>query len=357
MEYRSYRVLVQCALFAGVLASTSCTLQTNKPAAAVPTNAPATAPIAQAAQRQTVSGKVILAADRGPLPSTPVYLVMTMEQGASQKLVAKGVTDANGQYRFPEALSWDPKNKKDDRSLAQRYYVLANSQEHGFSFAVILQGDRTDNITVTLVKPLISTIAVVDRDGKPLSGATVSYSGGGITEKDAPDWDSDHRWSSFRNGLDIISGTTDSEGKVKLPCLYDGGVYRISKSGYITGHGGGTVTLLPGTRLTGVVSYEDGTPAPATKVKCTYRDDKTYWSEQAITDASGRYVLDGVPASPPRRPEQSLRRPDADSGDHRRPSPRLHLCGKGNHPARHRSRSATRRAISEGLHIGRPDRR
>ena len=304
MKYRAYRVLVECALFAGVLASTSCTLQTNKPAAAVPTNAPATALIAQAAQRQTVSGKVILAADRGPLPGTPVYLVMTMEQGVIQKLVAQGATDANGQFRFPDALTWDPNNKKSDPQLAQRYYILANSQQHGFSFATILQGDRTDNITVTLVKPLISTITVVDSNGKPLSGATVSYSGGGITEKDAPDWDNNHRWSYFRSGLSIISGTTDTEGKVKLPCLYDGGAYRISKSGYATTYGNNdsTVTLIPGTRLRGIVTLENGTPASAAKVKCAYRDDKMNWSEETVTDASGRYLIDDAPIIPPDDP-------------------------------------------------------
>ena len=306
MEYRSYRKLVQCVLFAGMLASAGCTLQTDKPAAAAPAIAPATQPIAKAAQRLPVSGKVILAADGKPLPNTSVYLVMTREQGITQQLLAKGMTDANGQFRFPDALTWDPNNKKNDRSLAQRYYVLANSPEHGFSFAVILQGDRTDNVTVTLVKPLISAIKVVDGNGKPLPGATVMYAGGGVTEKDAPDWDNDHRWSGFQHGLDVISGTTDANGEIRLDGLYDGSYYIAHKAGYIKSGGNaagtGTITLMQGTRLAGTVTYEDGTPAPAAKVKCTYRDDKTYWNEQAITDAAGRYVLDGVPASPPADP-------------------------------------------------------
>ena len=305
MEYRSHRKLVQCVLFAAMLASTSCAVQLDKSAAA-PAIAPATQPVAKAAQRLAVSGKVILAADGKPLPNTSVYLVMTREQGISQQLAAKGMTDANGQFRFPDALSWDPANKKGDRLLAQRYYVLANSQEHGFSFAVILQGDRTDNITVRLVKPLISAIRVVDGNGKPLPGATVMYSGGGIDEKDAPDWDNDHRWSAFQRGLDVISGTTDAKGEIRLNGLYDGSSYIAHKTGYIraagNATGAGTITLMQSTRLTGTVTYEDGKPAPGAKVKGTYRDDKTSWNEQAITDASGRYSIDDAPTVTPDDP-------------------------------------------------------
>lgn len=53
------------------------------------------------------------------------------------------------------------------------------------------------------------------------------------------------------------------------------------------------------TRLTGIVRFEDGAPAPDATVRYMYRDGARKWQGKATTHADGRYMIDGIPAPRP----------------------------------------------------------
>jgi uncharacterized GH25 family protein len=165
------------------------------------------------------------------------------------------------------------------------------------SFAVVLPKDPLTGVNVRLVANKVNTVKVVDKDGNPVAGVTVRFSGGGIAEKDTPDWDRYHRSSNLRHDVGVLSAITDENGEAKLPGLYDGCNYVATKAGYAPNYGETSIPLLPGRKVTGKVTYSDGKPAAGALVKVVYSGPRLIWDDTTEADAEGRYAFETVPAS------------------------------------------------------------
>jgi uncharacterized GH25 family protein len=255
------------------------------------------APVA-AAPAASVAGKVVDSKTGQGLANAEVFLVYSSNRGITERLIVKGMTDSGGRYEFTNAITWPTEPKSDQPEYdSQRYYVFAVHPEKGMSFAVVLPNDPLTDVNVRLVTNKVNTVKVVDKDGKPVAGVAVHYSGGGITEKDAPDWDRYHRSSNLRHDVGVLSAITDENGEVKLPGLYDGCNYVATKEGYAPNYGETSIPLLPGRKVTGKVTYSDGKPAAGAVIKVVYSGPRLVWDDTTEADAEGRYAFETVPAS------------------------------------------------------------
>jgi len=118
--------------------------------------------------------------------------------GLSQSSIAPVTTDNNGFYSFANLAA------------GQNYTVVASSTEFSFtpSSASLqdLAADQTANFTANLLQVSI-TISVVDENGAPLNGATITVS-----------------------GSQSASAQTDSQGRVQFTSLPTAGSYTLSVS-------------------------------------------------------------------------------------------------------------------------------
>ncbi len=135
------------------------------------------------------------------------------------------------------------------------------------------------------------TIQAIDRDGKPVAGATVTAD---------PDW------------LNLArTTTTDAEGKATLAVANTPGAahsLRLTKPGMAVteisteeaGRLAPTARLFPGVRYGGVVRNEAGEPVPNVSVRlaCESTVSPTGWMMTALlTDAEGRWLAPVLPST------------------------------------------------------------
>ena len=153
------------------------------------------------------------------------------------------------------------------------------------------------------------SVRVMDRGGKPLPGATVTFDAGILNA--------------------ARSAVTDADGKAAVQVLaLPGGSHtlRVAKEGMaplaIAPRDGAelpdTVVLLPGTRYGGIVRNEEGEPVPDVSVVLDgSAADGTelgrYWHERMLTDDSGRWLTSVLPDDKDVR-DPELQHPDYQRG-------------------------------------------
>jgi hypothetical protein len=256
--------------------------------------------------RFTVAGKVE-DPDGKPVEGADVFLYYSRGlQGVRDRVAGRTVSGSGGAFRFENAGVWEPELEASSREQRQRYYVIIRHAEHGLEFATILEGDGCENLTVTFGPPRQHTIYVEDPAEKPLAGSKVwlFYARHAKVIADRIDLEKgekarDYQYLMLPLDVGICSGVTDAgEGKVSLPGPAADARFMAVCDGYARGAGSDPVAVLcPGARVSGRVSYPDGTPAAGVAVFFTYNGQRLMASDAAVTDEQGRYRFDHVPGS------------------------------------------------------------
>jgi RNA polymerase sigma factor (sigma-70 family) len=166
-------VLLAAMLLAGAGAWTCITLAPYHPSplhAAKTVTASFTTPIQQAETPQkpaadgiTVNGRV-LDPDGKPVKQANLFLSHLMKDGASPRLKLVGTTDDQGRFR----ISF----RSPDKDVPN--YLLAHAAGFGVDWVRQSEGERQAEVTLRLPKDVPITGRIINTEGRPVAGASVS---------------------------------------------------------------------------------------------------------------------------------------------------------------------------------------
>ncbi|MGE5611413.1 MAG: carboxypeptidase regulatory-like domain-containing protein [Bacillota bacterium] len=247
--------------------------------------------------RFSLSGRVIDKEGK-PVAGADVFLCYTrMDCGLRDRLAGQVKSAEDGSFRFEKAIVWEPERPGRTRYDHDRYYVTARHPDHGLEFATVFQKDPTEGVVVRLQGRQDWRVMAVDTQGNPVVGARVfltsGFHGAGIEKQ----FDGDHRFLTICRDFGISSGLTNAKGEVILMGPPQEATFRIEKDGYAYNSGRDKVTLHPGAKVSGRVTYPDGTAASGVVVWFTYHGDRLAALDFTFTDGQGRYEFRNTPAS------------------------------------------------------------
>jgi len=214
--------------------------------------------------------------------------------GLRDRLVVKTRTASDGKFKFEKAIVWEPRTETKTRYHTPAYGVIAKHPECGINFAVILQGDKSDNVIITLDKPNFVDVTVKDPEDKPIEGAKIIICDGKNPNKDL---DSDHRYIRLNQDIGLSSTVTDKEGKARLMGFQEEPTFWVDKEGYVRGWAEQSVILFPSAQISGKVTYEDGSQAEGMAVWFTYHGNGLIYEDVTTTDKNGDYIFKDVPGA------------------------------------------------------------
>ncbi|HEX2972170.1 MAG TPA: carboxypeptidase-like regulatory domain-containing protein, partial [Tepidisphaeraceae bacterium] len=244
-----------------------------------------------------LSGKVI-DKDGKPVEGADVFLCYTrMDQGPRDRLVAQVKSAPDGSFRFDKAIVWEPQQQNTQRYNQQRYHVVARHPEQGLEFATILEKDPTDNVVVQLQETRNWRVTVVDPKGNPIEGAKVFLMRGYHSSNIEKNLDREHQYLTLTGDFGISTAMTDAKGEVNLLGTPREAFFGVEKDGYAQGWYRDKITLYPSAKVSGRVTYQDGSPAAGVAVWFEYHGDRLIANDSTLTDDQGRYEFRNTPAS------------------------------------------------------------
>lgn len=248
-------------------------------------------------QHFTVTGTVLDASGM-PVSGTEVYLYYARgESGLRDRLAGRTRTRADGAFRFPKALVWEPQTETGRRDSVPRYFLIASHASQGVEFATLVEGDPIENVTIRLEPAKTWRVAVVDSDGKPVAGARVQICDAQHKPAISKELDRNHRSMRLHRDIGFCSGETDQNGVVQLVGPAHEVTFHVFKKGYAQGWWRDRITICPSARVAGRVTLEDGTPVPGAAVWFEYSGDRLGYDDVTVSNADGRYDFADVPGS------------------------------------------------------------
>ncbi|HEV3164733.1 MAG TPA: M56 family metallopeptidase, partial [Isosphaeraceae bacterium] len=209
------------------------------------------------------------------------------------RLVEEVKSAADGSYRLTTPLEPDSLKKT---GTATTFVLLADHPGLAVGWRTIPEDAASFEGEITLSEPIERTINVNGPDGKPMPGARVEvYSLGDATASEP----------YFRDLLSLrpeegpLSTLSDARGHARFAQLprTDSNflAFLPDYAETFTFHGLDTIRLTRGASLMGTVTGPDGKPLAGVKVVLLSRF--LYEFEFAVTDAEGRYHIDGLKAN------------------------------------------------------------
>ena len=259
--------------------------------------------IVETLPRFDVSGRVVDKAGE-PIAAAEVWLYYARGyNGLRDRLAGHVKTGKDGKFLFEKAMIWEPQTEPKDRHISH-YIIIAKHPDYGIYFTKLYEGDPTDNIKIAITQNTFGdrqekteTVTIVDEKGNPIPGVKVYLCGGRVLKSDQEKLDRKYHYIRFYQDLGLVSGVTDEQGKVTLTRVNDGNYWAV-KDGYLrTWIPGDKGILFKGARVSGTVSYPDGTPAAGVAVSYVYHGNRLVWDEMTISDANGHYIFENVAAS------------------------------------------------------------
>jgi protocatechuate 3,4-dioxygenase beta subunit len=248
-----------------------------------------------ALERFDASGEVV-DTEGNPVSGAEVYAYFRQTRiGVLDRFVGKTVTDKRGKFKFEKTLVW-PAAVPGDDDYTRCYNFIAKSADLGIDFEIVREGDPTEDITITLSGVESYQVVTQDPEGNPIPGANVYLTSGQHREEVQEDYERPYRYLLINQDVGVSSGMTDENGRVELMGTPEA-AFAIRKEGYTRGYGDETVTLFPAARVSGTVTYEDGTPAAGVSVVYVYHGAGLHYDQATLTDGEGRYVFDDAPGA------------------------------------------------------------
>jgi hypothetical protein len=253
-----------------------------------------------------IAGTVLLP-DGMPASRAKVFWITQREERPNE-VTASTVADEAGRFAFPnaEALSRD----------ARFCQLYAEAKGHGSNFTGALQED-SDQIRIALHSATELRLPFVDEAGKPVPRLAVRLLSLFGRNQAVSLRKRDDAYSSFAYPMDGALGRayrTDPNGILTIPDLPQGFAFRLSiedsrfadmnesdislSSAAVTN--ASPITVRPGARITGRVTYLDHRPAAGIHVAAQSAGDRYYrqagdhvyhdWGE-AVTNVRGEYEI------------------------------------------------------------------
>ncbi|MCP4645871.1 MAG: carboxypeptidase regulatory-like domain-containing protein [bacterium] len=200
-----------------------------------------------------------------------------------------------GRFAFKSAITWEPLLPQRNRHAdPPQYSIVAWHSDRGLGFAGVREGGNLDDVRIVLHDTRRHTVRVKDLNGDPVEGATVWLSSAAQPEAVRDGLPPESRHFYVHEPLGFCSGTTDARGRIRFMAA-DRSAFRVAKDGFVARYKSpGDYVLHPAARVTGTVSYADGSPAAGTVVWYEYMAESTSLEVAAVTDEAGRYALRAV---------------------------------------------------------------
>ncbi len=246
--------------------------------------------MAQALRKPAPSGRV-LDVDGNPMAGAEVALYhMRYAYGLDNGIVAMTQTDAQGRFAFETELTYGDTARD---VASENYCLVAWAPGQAVAIAVFERdAETTDDITLALSKPELRKVTIVDKNGKPVVGATVNV--GWLVRKRVG--------AFFKPAFGPLQTVSDAQGIATFTQLPKAGItFEAYKEGFShewsdcdSGREPNVeVRLRPGASVGGRVVSTEGTPIAGVLV---YAEPTWPLSHDnyARTDAQGYFRLEGL---------------------------------------------------------------
>ena len=245
---------------------------------------------ASAADAPDISGKLLDVSGKAVANASVQLIYAELGSGTyTGRDVGRVTTDAQGQFRFSKAFTWE--DSPAAGQLPPRYCLYAAPTAAGVGYLNLEKSDASENLTLQLAEREVVPVVVVDAEGKPVPQARVWIM---MALKDM-------RGREPKGILliprDVLLGEfTNEEGKLDV-VVPPGAktIIAVEKDGYVMGLGEKQITLYRGGTVTGRVFDAEGKPVPNAKVTMVM-SHQGFIGSSGLTDAEGRYQVKDVAA-------------------------------------------------------------
>ncbi len=228
---------------------------------------------------------------RVPLPALPreAMAVHTL----AGRVEEEGAPVAEAQVRVEGEVGTravtDPEGRFRMALRGERYNLVARSRDRtGSVSGTFPPAGDLDGIVIPIEPRATVSGRITDPDGEPVSGALVFI-------ESAAD-DRGMTWSDEQGRFELLSSAS---GRTRIHVNADGYATSVTRVSAVRGATTEiAIRLIRTTHLTGVVRYDDGTPAAARSVTLRFRalGEARADSVSATTDAKGAFDLAGPPS-------------------------------------------------------------